>query len=138
MKAELHRIIDEVVGVPENYCRRLHILTDKAVDFAETVAGKTDGEKYSRIATSKLYHVMSAALLTWEAGQIHTKDGDARRLLLSRFIVEHLLDPAPNFSLPEDDSWEADAAHLLLADFPMSMDVASELVYPRRIAFVIL
>lgn len=128
LRAELHRIIDEAVGVPENYCRRLHILTDKTVDFAEAVASKADGEKYSRIATSKLYHIMSASLLAWEAGQIYTEDGDARRLLLSRFIVEHLLDPAPNFSLPEDDSWEADAAHLLLADFPVSMDVASELV----------
>lgn len=128
LRAELHRLIEEAAGVLESYRDRLHDLADKAVDFSEEVARRADGEKHYRVATSKLYHIMSAALLAWEASQIHSDEQDARRLLLSRFVVDHLLDPAPAFNLPEDDSWEAEAAKLLLSDAPVPMNVANELV----------
>ena len=92
---------------------------DQAVDYAEAVAEAKNGEKYARLATSKLYHALSAALLTWEGSNIAEVTGDATRLLMSRFIVEHYLDPADSLTLPENDSWEEEASRLLLDDIPI-------------------
>src|SRR5258705_306891 len=48
-----------------------------------------DNEGDARRATSLLYHVASAVALAWEGGRIHEMRGDARRLLLSRMVIDH-------------------------------------------------
>tara|TARA_R110002095_G_scaffold213500_2_gene204208 strand:- start:18400 stop:20193 length:1794 start_codon:yes stop_codon:yes gene_type:complete len=119
LRAELHRLVDEAIQAPLEYRDRLNRLMDQAVDYAEAVAEAKNGEKYARLATSKLYHALSAALLTWEGSNIAEVTGDATRLLMSRFIVEHYLDPADSLTLPENDSWEEEASRLLLDDIPI-------------------
>jgi alkylation response protein AidB-like acyl-CoA dehydrogenase len=128
LRAELHRLVAEAESVPAEFCERLARLGDRAVDYAEAVAARPEFEKYARLATSGLYHALSAVLLAWEADRLARDGGDARRLLLARLVVEHRLDPEAPLSPPRDQTWEEEAADLLLADAPVPMTRAAELV----------
>ena len=100
-------------GVPQAWRDRLRGLTDRAVGFAREVAARTDNEAEARRATSLLYHVASAVALAWEAGRIHEMRGDARRLLLSRLVIDHRVSAGDPFRLTENAAQRAIADHLL-------------------------
>ena len=53
--------------------------------------------------------------------------GDARRLLLSRFVLEHRLAEHGSANL-QAQHWENEAIDLLLGDAPVSMQQAAALV----------
>ena len=88
-------------------------LTDRAIGFAREVASRTDNEGEARRATSLLYHVASAVALAWEGGRIHEMRGDARRLLLSRMVIDHRVSPSDPFRLTENAAQRAITGHLL-------------------------
>ena len=127
LRAELHRLLAEAEGIPAAYRDRLAALCDRTVDYAEKVATHTDPEKYARLATSALYHALSAVLLAWEGDRLGRDGGDARRLLMSRFVVEHRLDPQPALSIPAD-GWEDEAGEWLLGEAPVPLARAAALV----------
>ena len=106
---------------------RLRGLIDSAVGFAREVAGRADNEAEARRATSLLYHVASAVQLAWEAGRIEALRGDARRLLLSRLVVDHRLTSGDPFRLAENKTQDA-IASLLLAEHASGMAEVGELV----------
>jgi alkylation response protein AidB-like acyl-CoA dehydrogenase len=97
--ADLHARIDDMPGVPQDWRDRLRGLTDKAIGFARDVAARSENEAEARRATSTLYHVASAVVFAWEAGRIHAMRGDARRLLLSKLVVDHRLSPQDPFAV---------------------------------------
>lgn len=132
LRAELHRLLGEAEGVPVAFRDRLRRLGDRAIDYAESVAAKPAFEKYARLATSGLYNALSAVLLAWEGERIGRGGGDARRLLLSRFVVEHRLEPAAPLDLPCDEEWEEEAADLLLSAAPVSLARAVDIVGRTR------
>jgi acyl-CoA dehydrogenase len=127
LRAELHRLLAETEGVPAAYRNRLAALADRAVDYAEKVAAHPDSEKHARLATSALYHALSAVLLAWEGDRLGRDAGDARRLLMSRFVVEHRLDPPPALSMPTD-AWEDEAGEWLLGEARVPLARAAALV----------
>ena len=127
LRTELHRLLAEAEGVPAAYRDRLAALCDRAIDYAERVAAHPEGEKHARLATSALYHALSAVLLAWEGDRIGRDGGDACRLLMSRFVVEHRLDPQPALSMPAD-AWEDEAGEWLLGDAPVPLSRAASLV----------
>jgi hypothetical protein len=123
LAADLHARIDDAIGVPQVWRDRLRALTDKSVSFAREVASQSENEAEARRATSTLYHVASAVSFAWEGARIHAVRGDARRLLLSRLVVDHRLTPQDPFAMLS--SGEGDIADRLLGDKPTSMtDVA--------------
>lgn len=124
LRAELHRLLGEASTVPASYRARLGKLCDRALDYAEKIGQRPEFEKHARVATSKLYHALSATLLAWEADRIARLGGDARRLLMSRYVLEYRLSPAPSFADPGASAWEDEAAALLLGDEPISMERA--------------
>src|ERR1700738_4825952 len=113
LAADLHARLDDSANVPQAWRNRLRALTDRAIGFAREVAGRSDNEAEARRATSLLYHVASAVALAWEGGRIHDMRGDARRLLLSRMVVDHRLSANDPFRLTENAAQHAITDHLL-------------------------
>jgi alkylation response protein AidB-like acyl-CoA dehydrogenase len=120
LAADLHARLNEAPTLPQAYRDRLRGLVDRAIDFARSVAADAARESDARRATSALYHAASAVTLAWEAAKVHERRGDARRLLLSRLVLDHRLtarDPLVGDTGPIQDR----AGALLLADAPVSM-----------------
>ncbi|HYW63057.1 MAG TPA: acyl-CoA dehydrogenase family protein [Bradyrhizobium sp.] len=113
LAADLHARVDDSVDVPQAWRDRLRGLSDRAIGFAREVAGRSDNEAEARRATSLLYHVVSAVTLAWEGGRIHAMRGDARRLLLSRLVVDHRISARDPFRPTENAAQRAIADHLL-------------------------
>jgi hypothetical protein len=113
LAADLHARLDDSANVPQAWRNRLRDLTDRAIGFAREVASKSDNEGDARRATSLLYHVASAVALTWEGGRIHEMRGDAKRLLLSRMVIDHRVAASDPFRLAENATQAAITAHLL-------------------------
>jgi hypothetical protein len=113
LAADLHARLDDSVSVPQAWRDRLRDLTDRAVRFARDVAGHADNEAEARRATSLLYHVASAVALAWEGGRIHAMRGDARRLLLSRLVIDHRVQADDPFRITEDAAQRTITDHLL-------------------------
>ena len=102
LAADLHARLDDSADVPQAWRDRLRDLTDRAIGFAREVAAQADNEAEARRATSLLYHVASAVALAWEGGRIHDMRGDARRLLLSRLVIDHRVMASDPFRLAEN------------------------------------
>jgi acyl-CoA dehydrogenase len=113
LAADMHARLDDSANVPQAWRARLRDLTDRAVAFAREVAGRSDNEAEARRATSLLYHVASAVALAWEGGRIHEMRGDARRLLLSRMVIDHRLQANDPFRLTENTVQREITGHLL-------------------------
>ncbi len=113
LAADLHARLDDSANVPQAWRSRLRDLTDRAIGFAREVADRTDNEADARRATSLLYHVASAVALAWEGGRIHETRGDARRLLLSRMVIDHRVSASDPFRLAENTVQRAITGHLL-------------------------
>ena len=127
LAADLHARLDDSANVPRAWRNRLRELSDRAVGFAREVAGRIENEAEARRATSLLYHVASAVALTWEGGRIHEMRGDARRLLLSRMVIDHRLNPDDPFRLTENAAQRAITDHLL-GDRAVGMAEVGELL----------
>jgi hypothetical protein len=127
LAADLHARLDESVIVPQAWRGRLHGLVDRAVGFAREVASRADNEGDARRATTSLYHVASAVTLAWEGTRIHEMRGDARRLLLSRLVLDHRLSSGDPFRLTENAAQGAIAA-LLLGEQAAGINEVGELL----------
>jgi acyl-CoA dehydrogenase len=117
----------EASGLPGQYKGLLGATLDRVERFAEAVASDAKHEKRARLAAGALYHAASAALMAWEGATLGAKGGDARRLLLSRLVIEHRLAPQDPLSLNESP-WEQEAMDLLLNDAPVPLSKAVTLL----------
>lgn len=127
LAADLHARLDDSPSVPQAWRNRLRGLADRAIGFAREVAARSDNEADARRATSSLYHVASAIALAWEAHRIHAMRGDARRLLLSRLVIDHRLMAPDPFAVIDDATQKAMTEHLL-SERDVSMEDAGRLV----------
>jgi alkylation response protein AidB-like acyl-CoA dehydrogenase len=125
LAADLHARLDDAGAVPQAWRDRLRGLIDRAVALAREVAGRADHEAEARRATSVLYHVCSAVAFAWEGDRIHAMRGDARRLLLSRLVIDHRLAAPDPFSLADGAAEHAIAGHLF-GDRPVAMAEVGE------------
>jgi acyl-CoA dehydrogenase len=129
LAADLHARLDDSTGIPQSWRGTLRDLTDRAIGFAREVAGRTNNEADARRATSLLYHVASAVALAWEGGRIQEMRGDARRLLLSRLVIDHRLQANDPFRLTENSVERAISGHLL-GERAVGMAEVGELLAP--------
>src|SRR5262249_17851622 len=114
----------EASGVPAEHRTRLGTTLDRAIGLAETVARGPAAEPLARKAPTAPHNAVSAVLLAYEGVQ---DARDARRLLLSRMVLEHRLttnDPLAG----TDAEWEAPAIDLLLADASVPLEAAQTVV----------
>ncbi len=122
--AALHARLGEAKALPEPFRQRLRVALDRAIVFAEQVAADREAEHKARLAASALYHATSAITLAWEGCQ---PEVDARRLLLSRFVLEHRL-TAKDPLAPAEDVWERGAIALVLGDEAVPLARATALL----------
>jgi hypothetical protein len=64
-------------------------------------------------------------LLAREGATLGARGGDARRLLLSRMVLEHRMSPQDPLTIG-DSAFDVAATDLLLSDQPVSLDAAAE------------
>ncbi|MGI8925259.1 MAG: acyl-CoA dehydrogenase family protein [Tepidiformaceae bacterium] len=120
----LRKRLDEVAPVAERHTQRLARTLDRALAFAEEVARDPEAEDEARKAAGALYNVSSAVLLAWEG----IRPGvDARRLLHSRFVLEHRL-AAEDPVAPGSGKWQRAATDLALDGGEVPFAAAVELV----------
>ena len=127
LSAALKAKYEASTSLPGQYKGLLGATLDRVERFAEAVASDPKHEKRSRLAAGALYHATTAALLAWEGATLGAQGGDARRLLLSRLVIEHRLNPQDPLSLAEAP-WEEEAMNLLLSDAPVPLAKAAALL----------
>ena len=113
--------------LPGQYKGLLGATLDRVERFVEAVAADPRQEKRCRLAAGALYHATTAALDGLGRRHARRQGGDARRLLLSRLVIEHRLAPQDPLSLTESP-WEQEAMDLLLQDKPVPLAKATALV----------
>ena len=127
LAADLHARLDDSADVPQAWRDGLHGLTDRAIGFAREVAKGGGNESDARRATSLLYQVASAVAFAWEGHRIHALRGDARRMLLSRLVVDHKVS-APDPFRPTENGAQRSIDDLLLGDRAASLAEVGELL----------
>ena len=126
LRDDANRRLENEPGLPGQFRTRLALAMAEATRFAEQVAAAPEYERYCRVAAGKLYHATTAALLAAEGARLGKAGGDARRLLLARFVLEHRLEDRQSAGF-ESQRWEDEAIDLLLADDPIPMAKATSL-----------
>jgi acyl-CoA dehydrogenase len=124
---ELADRLADARGLPGQFRTRLEGTLAQAVRFAEEVADAPEKERFSRVAASALYHAATMVLMANEGMRLGESGGDARRLLMARFVLEHRLSDRPKLSAA-GDAWEEAAIAALLDDAPVPLERATALL----------
>ncbi len=100
----------EQADLPNAFRQRLATAIDKSFRFIAHVARDPDREHMARQASSGLYNAASAVVLAWEGAH---KEGDPSKLLVSRLVLEHRVEPSDPLA-PADGDWESEVYAMLL------------------------
>jgi len=123
---DLRNRLQSANGIPGQFVGELSGLIDRAKNFAEEIAA-SGNETKARQASNALYHATTATLLATEGAELGKAGGDARRMLLSRLVVDTRLRPHDPLS-NSDSRFEIEAGNYLLEDTAVPLDVASDLL----------
>ncbi len=114
LQALLHEKLQQADGLPQTYRERLARALSRSFAFVTRVAADPRREHMARQASSALYNTASAVVLAWEGT---LPDGDPRKLLISRLVLEHRIEPVDPLCPPDGD-WEHAAYAMLLDERP--------------------
>jgi alkylation response protein AidB-like acyl-CoA dehydrogenase len=123
LQAMLHQRLEAAAALPASFRAALGTALDRAVGLAERVAAAGQ-EALARQAATSLYDASSAVLLAWEGSR---PGMDARRVLVSRFVLAHRLSPVDPLA-PEEAEWERATADALLGDKAIELGEAAALL----------
>jgi acyl-CoA dehydrogenase len=124
LEALLRGRLQASAALPVAFTARLEAALTRGLAFAERVAQDAASERQARRAASALYHAVSAVLLAWEGAQ---PGAEARRALVSRFVLEHRLTPRDPLEA-DSAAWEEEAMALLLDEAPVLLARAAALL----------
>jgi acyl-CoA dehydrogenase len=117
----------EAQELPDAFRDQLQAQIDRAVKFAETVARDPGQEDKARLVVNALYHTTSAVLLACEGEAAGLRQQDARRILLSRLVLDHRVLPQDPMETGANE-FDSAAARILLGDAPVTLQEAIEVL----------
>jgi alkylation response protein AidB-like acyl-CoA dehydrogenase len=124
LEEDLLEQIDSTDGLPGQYRGQLANTVRAAIALADEV-GTSGNQTLARKASSAIYNAATMTLLAREGATLGARGGDARRLLLSRMVLEHRMSPQDPLTIG-DSAFDVAATDLLLSDQPVSLDAAAE------------
>lgn len=121
LQRDLSQRLGSAAGLPDGLSGALGDALDRAVSIVGQAADAGDtGERQARQVATALYHATAAILMATEGATLAANGGDARRVLFSRLVLAHKLQPQDPLACEFDDD-EASAAAQLLGDRPVSL-----------------
>jgi hypothetical protein len=123
----MHRLIDGAPAIPASLRAELVLYLDRALDFAVEVAADPDAEVECRTAATGMYNAVTAVLLAVEGAEFGSAGGDARRLLVSRLVVNHRLRASNPLASRQSDG-ETPIIDRLLEESTVALGEATDLV----------
>ena len=123
---DIERLHDEAPACPGQLKSILKNKMVRAIEFATAVATNSANEFECRRASAGLYNAKTATLLATEGAKLGAEGGDARRLILSRLVLDFRLTPKDPLAL-EESEFQKEAAKLLISDAPVDLDKAIHL-----------
>jgi acyl-CoA dehydrogenase len=127
LNEHLQTRLKQAEGLPGQFRTRLENSLRQVFVFAAEIADEPDNERFCRLAAGQLYHAVTMVLLAEEGLRAAAAGGDARRLLLARFVLEHRLQNNAPLNIASL-KWEEEAIDLLLSDAPISLDKVTALL----------
>ncbi len=112
LRALLNEKLEQAENLPAAYRARLARAVSRSFEFVARVAADPEREHMARQASSALYNAASAVILAWEGG---LPGGAPGKLLVSRLVLEHRIEPVDPLAPPDGD-WEHAAYEHLLGD----------------------
>ena len=125
LNALLLQKIEELPQLPEALRQRLLHGVQRSFQFISTVGSSAEHEHMARQATTAFYNAASAVVLAWEGSQQH---GDPRKVLLSRFVLEHRVEPIDPMAPPNGDWEKAAYVELFKEDCEVTLKQACTLL----------
>jgi len=127
LSEDLHGRLDAAPLLPGQFRARLQTTLERAIRYAEQVSANRKHERFCRTAANQLYQAVTSVLLAIEGVRLGAAGGDARRLLLARFVLEHRLQETQATSM-QAFAWENEAIPLVLGAEPVPFDRAAAVV----------
>ncbi len=124
LEGDLLKQLDQAEDLPGQYRGQLAKTVSAAIALAHEV-GQSGNQTLARKASSAIYNAATMTLLAREGAMLGGRGGDARRLLLSRMVLDHRLSLQDPLSTGEG-AFDAAAIDLLLSDQPVSLDTAAQ------------
>ncbi len=124
LRDKLAGMLDDAPGLPGQFRGELAGAVERATAFADDVA-RQGNEPLMRKAASGLYNSATAAIMAAEGAALGERIGDARRMLLSRLVIEHRIKPQDPLAGERGDDAITDA---LLHTAPVSLEQARALL----------
>ena len=124
LEADLLAQIERSDALPGQYRGELANTVQMAIAMADEV-GTSGNQTLARKASSAIYNAATATLLATEGTTLGARGRDARRLLLSRMVLDHRMKPQDPLAVGEG-AFDARATDMLLSDAPVPLDAATE------------
>lgn len=124
LRGALSEMLEDAPGLPGQFRGELTSAVERAAAFAEEVA-REGREPLMRKAATGLYNTTTAAIMASEGAVLGERGGDARRLLLSRLVIDHRVKPQDPLA---GEGGDDDIAQLLLNPAPVSLEQARALL----------
>ena len=126
LEEELRDKLDQADDMPGQFKSEVQNTVGMAIELAEEI-GATDNQTLARKAATAIYNAASATLLSTEGARLGARGGDARRLIMSRMVLDYRMRAQDPLSV-RSGAFEKASTDLLLEDAPVSLDEAAQVV----------
>ena len=123
LEADLLAQIEGADDLPGQFRGQLANTVQLAMALADKV-GASGNQTMARKASNAVYNAATATLLATEGASLGARGGDARRLLLSRMVLDHRMKPQDPLSVGEG-AFDARATDMLLSEAPVLLEDAA-------------